>query len=367
MGTNLSQVFISDALTALSGTVFNNSGDAADDVGIWNLAGNAGAGEYHAAALYQATADLTDDDAGEALVAIANPLWFINDFQVVQRTTSGNWIASPMINVRNVRSIRYDDHVASTGHTLRFTPNATFIPAGAGNVTVKFVIRTTPVDQLSFYDASGTGMVDISNEGRVFPLGAFNTTNHKVISIEIHEDDYTNTATFLDAIVAQVEDHALLDNLINLDDQSTYIDFIGRFPGFIFDVLFNDSDGDSLIVPVTAANRIVLTSTTGFVPGVGNDWQVLGEEIRCRSRYGNFNRMYFPQNFETFTRTGGAYDKVTIQYEHNWPTSTGIAPAGTLNQISIYYTNAGADPTTTANDFDDLFAYTAGTSRSFNW
>lgn len=367
MGTNLSQVFISDSLEVLSGTTFNSSGNAADDVGIWNLAGNSGAGAYYSTALYQATADLTDLDTGESLAAIANPLWFINNFQVVQRTTSGNWIASPMINVRNVRSIRYDDHVASTGHTLRFTPDATFTSGAVGSVTVKFVIRTTPVDQLSFYDANGTGMVDISNEGRVFPLGAFNTTNHKVISIEIHEDDYTDEASLIDAIVVQVEAHALLDNLINVTDGTTYIDFIGRFPGFIFDVLFNDSDGDSLIVAVTAANRIVLTSTTGFVPGVGNDWQVLGEEIRCRSRYGNFNRMYFPQNFETYTRTGGAYDKITIQYEHNWPTSTGIAPAGTLNQISIYYTNAGADPSTTANEFDNLFAYTAGTSALFSW
>ena len=49
MGTNLSQVFVSDALTALSGTTFNTSDAAADDVGIWKLDATAG---YLATALF---------------------------------------------------------------------------------------------------------------------------------------------------------------------------------------------------------------------------------------------------------------------------------------------------------------------------
>ena len=73
---------------------------------------------------------------------------------------------------------------------------------------------------------------------------------------------------------------------------------------------------------------ILLLSYDCTVLGVGNDWQVHGEEMRCRSRYADFNRMYIPQNM-TYTVEGfNAYHKITVEYEHNWPNSSGIAPAG---------------------------------------
>lgn len=361
MGTNLSQVFISNTDILETGTAFTGIAST-PEVGIWNLAGNSGAGAYVNTALYQASADLTDDDTGESLVTIANPLWFFNNLQFVQGT-AGNPIATPMINTRNIRRIKYDPHVVSAGHQ-------TVIDVGTAlnskNATFKFVLRTTPVDQLSFYDANGTGLPDLSGGGYQFPLGAFNTTNHKVINVEsLFAARPTNDeAGVYDHLVTLIADNPILNALFNLTDGGTTCTIAARHPGVIFDLIINNDTDET-----TLASSV--QTVTGFVPGVGNAWQVLGEEIRCRSRYGNFNRMYLPQNMPTYTNSTYLYDKVTIEYEHNWPTSTGIAPAGTLNQVVLYFTDSdGTAPVVgdagTAT-YDNAFAITIGTASEFIW
>jgi hypothetical protein len=57
--------------------------------------------------------------------------------------------------------------------------------------------------------------------------------------------------------------------------------------------------------------------------------------------------MYFADNHETNVNTSVVYDKILIEYAHNWPSSTGIAPAGELNQLVIYI-SSGADALTSA-------------------
>ena len=112
MGTNLSQVFISNTDVLETGTTFTGIAST-PEIGIWNLAGNSGAGAYVNSALYQASADLTDLDTGETLAAIANPLWFYNNLQFVQGT-AGNPIATPIINTRDIRRIKYDPYGKAT-------------------------------------------------------------------------------------------------------------------------------------------------------------------------------------------------------------------------------------------------------------
>ena len=77
--------------------------------------------------------------------------------------------------------------------------------------------------------------------------------------------------------------------------------------------------------------------------------------------------MYFPQNQTTYGQNGSAYDKIVVEYAHNWPSSTGIAPAGDLNQAVIYATNGGTDPGTSASEFATLFGFTAGTDIEYRW
>ena len=333
MGTNLSQVFIANAgnLKAASGTGADSLSGLAStpEIGIWNLAADGNGDHWLNTALYAATVD-TDtsnpDDTTVAALTVANPLWLYRDLQFAQGT-SGNSIATPLINTRDIKRLRFEPHVASVGHKQVITGT----PASGKVYRVKFIIRNTPTDQLSFYDASGNNYPDLSGAGKDFPLGAFNTTNHKAITVEITTTS-TTLATETAKIKAAVEANKLLNEILVVSTTTVAGDtYTARHAGVVFDmIIWNDTD-DAAALTVTPAGAVI---------GVGNDWQVLGEEIRCRSRYGNFNRMYLPQNMPTYTVEGNAYHKITIEYAHNWPSSTGIAPAGELNQVVLYLSDS---------------------------
>ena len=347
MGTNLSQVFISDALTALSGTAFNSSDDAADDVGVWNLGLSTPA--YASTKLFETSFVPSDTDASNpAEATAAQPFWLVNRFQIVQRGAP-NFIATPIINAADVKSIEYNNYTASVRHAI---PTGTLVANVKYNV--KFIIRTTPTTYLN-YGNTNPGLVDLSGNNIPFPLAAFNTTNHKAINI----GTTGTTATLAgDKLVTNIQNSSILNDLFTAANNAGVVTVTARHAGVIFDMIVSNEDTDAIL-----ANGTVVE----FKPGVGNAWQVLGEELQCRAKYGNFNRMYLPQEFTTYTRLGGSYDKITLTYKTNWPTATGIAPAGNLNQVTIYYTNAGTDPGNTANEFDDIFNYTGGTDKAYNW
>jgi hypothetical protein len=361
MGTNLSQVFISntDVLQAAN-TTFTTPTNAT--IGIWNL--GVATPTYRAAALYSPGVDITDEVANgtgstsDDLTIVANPLWLVSKLQFVQGT-AGNPIATPIINTANIKRIKYDPYVATAGHKVVLTGT----PASNAQHTVKFIFRTTPTDQLSFYDQNGSNAAILSGTAP-FPLGAFNTTNHKVISVELAKTDAdASLAEFGTLLKAAVEKHELLKDLLAVSTTTATGDtYTAKHVGVIFDMIIWNDTAD-------AASAIILT-TTGQVLGVGNGWQVLGEEIRCRSRYGNFNRMYLPQNMPTYANAAWKYDKITIEYATNWPTATGIAPAGANNQVVLYYTDAdGTAPVVgdSDNTFDTAFAYTVATASEFVW
>ena len=348
MGTNLSQVFVSDALTALSGTTFNSSGAAGDDVGVWKLDATAG---YMSTALLQASID-TDaeaDDSSTGLTAINNPLWLVNDIQIVQRA-SPNFIASPLISTRNIKSIKYQNHTGSTMHA----GTVTFASDDAGDdCNVKIIVRSIPTDYLNFGNEN-TAIADFSNGGYRFPVSV--SRAGQLLNIGATGADASAAG---DDLVANIQANAVLNAMMTASNSSGTVTLTARHPGFIFDLYaYNNTDSTELAVSNGSAK---------FDAGVGNDWQVVGDEMRCRSRYGNFNRMYFPQAQTTYGQNGSAYDKIVIEYAHNWPSSTGIAPAGDLNQAVIYFTNAGTDPGTTGSEFATLFGFTDGTDIEYRW
>lgn len=371
MGTNLSQVFVAstDVLQAAN-TSFTAC--STGEIGIWDL--GAAAPTYRATALYSAGVDITDEVAGvtntnevnDNLTTVANPLWLTSKLQFVQGTAA-NPIATPIINTANIKRIKYDPYVATAGHKVVLTPDGTFTAAAVNTVTIKVIVRSTPTDQLSFYDQNGSNAAILSGTAP-FPLGAFNTTNHKVISVQFN---CTSKATFCSAGKTAIDSHGLLKDLITATDTGagTSLDLQSKHVGFIFDVIVLDKDGNNILA--ASGNNTVAPTVTAQVLGVGNAWQVLGEEIRCRSRYGNFNRMYLPQNMPTYAVKGSFYDKITIEYATNWPTSTGIAPAGAMNQVVLYYTDSdGTAPVvgdTTDNSFENAFVYTIATAKEYVW
>jgi len=362
MGTNLSQVFISNTDVLESGTSFTGIAST-PEVGIWDLDGNSGAGAYVNSALYDHTIAASSADSSAGDLVLASPLWIYRNLQFVQGT-AGNPIASPLIKTADIKRITYDPHVDTVAHLSTCTPNATFTGV-TGSVTIKIIFRAMPTDQLSFYDSAASNYTILSGSDQL-PLGVFNTTNHKAIAVEVNEADFSSNTTFVTAAIAAIEANNLLNKCVTATG-STALAIQSKHVGLIFDVVITDGNGDDLIAAGAAAN-VITEAVTGYEAGVGNTWQVLGEEIRCRSRYGNFNRMYLPQNMATYTMATGNYDKITIEYAHNWPNSSGIAPAGALNQIVIYNTDTdGSAPTGTEGTVKDAFQYTIGTAVDYCW
>jgi hypothetical protein len=331
MGTNLNQVFILNT-GSLQSSADAFTAPVAGNVGVWALDG---AGTYMNTALW------------------TGAVWAKRDIQIVQGT-AGNPLASPIINTGNIRRIQFDPFVATAGHKVVVTPNATFTGAAVSTVTLKVIVRSTPTDQLSYYDQEGTNYSILSGTDP-FPLGAFNTTNHKAINVEF---DCTSTATFCSAGKTAIEANELMNQLVTVTNTGpgTSLDLQSKHVGFIFDVIVLDKDGKEIVG--SGANTVGV-ATTGQVLGVGNDWQVHGEEIRCRYRSGNFNRMYLPDNVATYTVANNQYHKIVIEYEHNWPNSTGIAPAGSLNQAVIYASDSGTAMIDTDTNIDTVFNLTA--------
>jgi hypothetical protein len=365
MGTNLSQVFIQNGPTFEN----NESTPAFTDVsssqiGIWNAV----SGGWIATKLFEKTFVPTDTNASDPAEAnFANPNWLYKGIQITQGSTTGNrQISSNLIDTRNIKSLSFDHYAATAGHTILLTPSAsTFAPGTIGDVTVRFVIRTLPRDIMSYYDADNTGYTILSGNDPL-PLGIYNTTNHKVIPVTIAEEDYTNVETFIDALDTAIAAHGLLSKVIEVTNADDDITLESKHVGVIFDVAISNEDGDSMIAASAAINKIVPT-VTGENIGVGNPWQVLGEEIRTRGRYGNYNRTWLPTQMPTYTNGNNKYHKITLEYATNWPSSTGIAPAGELNQIVMYVGGSTAIADNTASEnLGAIFGLTSTTGEVFD-
>ena len=369
--SNLSQVFISNALTMLDGSLAQIQGagaDPADDVGVLTL--GPGTAEFKQTKLYHSALDLTAADSSESLVDITyNPTWLYHSFQIVQRAVTGNFIQSPIIDVNQVKRIDYSAHVDTAMEFNTLDIGASAITGD--EIEVKFVVRAAPTTYADFAEP-GNAINDLSGDGKVCPLAIHNNTHHKVFNLtSLPADRLAETASaddelgLYDDIKTKIEAHGILNNLLKATDNAgSGLKIETRFAHVTVEVIYNNiGDGDG--VTSTESGYVV---KTGFVAGVGNDWQVLSDELRCRSRYGNFNRMYFPQTFDTYVTNGSLYDKIVISYETpNWPKGAGIVPAGGMNQAVIYYTNEGSDPGTTGTEFDDVFGYAANTDKTFIW
>ena len=162
-----------------------------------------------------------------------------------------------------------------------------------------------------------------------------------------------------DALVANIAGSSILNALFTASNSSGDVTITARHAGVTFELIVEN---------LTDSTFLANASTTVFKPGVGNDWQVLGDEIRTNYRVGNFNRMYLPQNPSRLTQTDYQYHKITLEYEHNWPTSSGIAPAGTLNQAVIYAADSSTAMAAGDTNIDAAFALANVTAKqTFIW
>jgi hypothetical protein len=273
-------------------------------------------------------------------------------FQVAQGFATNNPIASPIISAQNVVRITAAGYQLSQRHTVRITPAGTDT---GDNLSLRVVVRNTPTDYISYVNNEVT-IADLSGSGYQFPLGQFNTTNHKLMNLAVSPG-----ATI--AAICQNANTAILNNntfnsmftvtLIGGAGTETNVDITARHAGVIFDVIVVNEEDE--------------TETSGVVqqawdPGVGNDWQVRGDELKAREYAGNFNRMYFPQTYADFVTDNSTWDRFEIIYKTDGDRD--VVKGSIYGSLIIYEPN-GTAATQISTVLNGAVTPTAGTTDEY--
>ena len=345
MGSNLSQVLIDN-------TGFSDMNAGASDFnslvgtpstvecGVFDVRGQA----FIDAAWWTSTVDIDTSDADDTTVdaiTLSGALWKYSHLQLVQGISGGNSIATPIIPTSAIRSVAFQPCVPTTLSAVHF--DGLSDANSAKDYAFRFVVRTSPIAYSNSANNVPSGIKDLSGGGFDFPLGAFNTTNHKVITITVEAAEHAaaNIEDVGDVLKTKIEAHGILHKLVTVTKASTgtTADFTmtARHPHVEIDLAIENTTDE-----VKAACDA--TDAVGFDAGSGNDWQVLSDEMRCRGRYGNFNRMHFPQDQTQYTVENYKYDLITVSYETpNWPNGAGIAPAGSMNTVKFYFGDSSTE------------------------
>jgi hypothetical protein len=328
------QVFFKTGIGALQA-----AGTAGDDrfsdlstagtLGFWNLDATTG-GAWFTDRLFNNDVEAgTDTDTGD-ITTLSHGYMLKKSLQVVQGYGGNNPIASPIIDTRNITRIACAGYVNTTQYAVTYTPDTT--NEGDGDeVQLKFVIRTSPSDYLNFVNGE-TAFADLGGNGFQFPLGAHNTTNHKIINISFTGTG-TDTTT-CDNVRTAIQNHSVLNALISLNAAGSGTAVMtARHAGVTFEVIGENLTDD---VAVTAGDFAI----TEFVPGVGNAWQARADELKARSYAGNFNRMYFPDSFTNFVTSASAeYDRFEITYKIDG--NRDVVKGSQYGTVVIYELNGG--------------------------
>lgn len=267
---------------------------ASGELGFWNIDAAAG-GAWFATSLFQS---LVDDGSGTG-VAVAKALPLFRDFQVAQGFATNNPIATPIINANNLVKVTAAGYQASVLHTVRTTPLTT---DADDNLSIRVVVRNTPTDYTSYVNNEVT-IADLSGSGFQFPLGQFNTTNHKLMNLAVTKG--ADVEAICDNVATAVANNNTFNSMFTVVDNTTSFDLKARHAGVVFDVILVNEEDETEISGVVQA---------AWDPGVGNDWQARGDELKAREYAGQFNRMYFPQTYADFVTDNSTWDRYEIVY-----------------------------------------------------
>lgn len=332
---NLNQVFIANNVDMLATSTFsNNAATSASIVNVWDV------------------------DAGTNFDGAA--LTTKKRIQITQTMPSGNCIASPIIDVKNIKRINFEPWTVVAPKVAVQTVTWAAAPNAAKAVMVRIAIRTYPTIYNDFANPTNA-YSDLSGGGYTFPLLGNFSAGRMIFNIEVPAGTYTTT-TIGDAIRTAIADNDVLNAVFVTSGTSTLV-LTARHYGVQFDltVQYSDKTTNDFVTSVV--------STQATASSASNYLMALSEEKKQRARYGNFNRMYFPFAFPEFAQPGFKYDTIEIQYVHDHPASTGIARAAEINTVRIY---AGASSTAltylaaaTGTNLQSVFGYTFGTTSTY--
>lgn len=275
-------------------------------------------------------------------VAVAKAIPFYKTFQVVQGFSSNNPIASPIISNQNLVKVTADPYAASVQHEVNIAP------AGADNgdpLNIKVVIRNTPTDYLSYVNNESI-ISDLSGGGYDFPLGTYNTTNHKILNLAVTGG--VDPAGTVDNIVTAITNNNTWNALFETTDNSNDVDLTARHIGVVFDVIFENLSATPSSTQGTLVNA--------WSAGSGNDWQARADELKAREYAGNFNRMYFPQSYQDFVTHPSTWKRYEITYRTDGDRD--VVKGSEYGSCIIYEANADDIVRNVLNVSDPLTAST---------
>jgi hypothetical protein len=330
---NLNQVFVVNNPDMISTTAFSTNAAAnVSTMSVWDV----------------------DGSTNFVTALRTSGAWNKKRIQIIQNMPSGNAIATPIISTDRIKRINYREwtSVIPTQATQTIDTGA---PTNTKDVMLRIALRTAPTVYANFYQ-DGTA-ADLSGGGYQFPLLGNFSAGRMIFNIEVPASVHAGSETALvTALYNAVVNNSTFNALFSATDSGTSgLVLTARHYGVEFDVTSQYSDKSGAVGTVTASRT---NAGSNYV-------EALSAEKAQRARYGNFNRMYFPFNFPTFAQSGYKYDVLEIQYEHGWPSSTGIARAGELNTVQIFF---GASSTalsyagaSTGTEVATVFGFTGGT------
>lgn len=292
-GNNLSQVFVANAVLSDNEAM---SALSSGEVGIFPNGTNVSDG---------AAGDVHID----ATVA-TNPQWIPNQIQFAQGRAAGNPIASPLIDTSQITRLDFTTYTAPAKAT---TGDITITSTANGRYALKIVLRAVgPITNYSEYTSPTNQLNDRTGEIRNY--------------------EFTSTAGTADGIadglIAAINNDAYAFVVATQPTGAAHIQITAKDHGSVFQII---DDSDTALAPTT-----LVSANWGPTEGVGAGWQVIDDELKCQGRYGHLNRLYLPMTAATYGNSTWAYHRLDIQYKHNWPNSTGIAPSGELNTLRMY-------------------------------
>jgi hypothetical protein len=339
--SNLNQVFIVNNVTLLTGTTFNVSAATANAsrLGIWNI---------DAIATGTGTANSYLTPAGSAWTGT------LTDLRRIQFTQStlGNIISTPIIDVQNIVRINYNGFAADAQSNAVITWDPATAPAmgTTKNVMVRIALRTAPTNYESFANPANLNL-DTTGAGRIFPLLGNFAAGRQIFNVEIPVVSTANATAACNFVRAAIAANPTLNSIFATSGTTTLV-MTARHVGVEFDVVVQYSDGTGQVGVVTPSRTTPATNYT----------QAISAEKAQRSKYGNFNRMYFPTPQVDYAQPGYAYDMLEIQYKHDHPSSTGIARANEINTLKIFF-GSSSTPLAAASDFVVPFGIVIGTDE----
>ena len=367
----MTQVFITNTnsdLQAASAPDYWSDLSGAGALGIWNQSGNSGHGAWMQTALYQITnlaalpatsatnfpADGADsnsaatveaiadqmrlDRAAGALTSLVQGVPLVPSFQICQGYGSGNPIASPIISAGSLVDITYQPHNAGVKGVYDLAFNGATVAVG-DELTVKVQIRFS--GEPSLYEsqinpaAGNIGAVSsllIDSRQHVFNVSAIATA--------------ATDQNVMDLLIVEINKHPVLKTILTASSENSGTTDDLRLTCKLF--------GMHLSAQLLFKGAKQSTSTTVTIPemGVGNFHQVLSDEKKARYASGNFNRMYFPQDFTTFATSGTVYDKIVVRYRNNISDNVLRGGQAGINTAIIYGVDTGTGGN---NDFEEVF------------